>query len=65
MLGTAKGLVSMEQGPPLIGAAEQSPPQLEIILGHTYIEGAWRDRMTSGHRLLPHLSASLTEATVT
>ena len=45
--------VPAEQGPPPIGAAKWSPPQLEIVLGHTCMEGARRDRMTSGRQPLP------------
>ena len=64
-LGTAKGLIPTEQGPPPVGATEQRPPQLEIVLGHTCIKGAQWDRTLSGHQPLPHLSASPTETTVT
>ena len=45
--------VPEEQGPPPVGAAKWSPPYLEIVLGHTCIEGTQRDRTTSGCWPLP------------
>ena len=45
--------VPAEQGPPPVGTAKWSPPQLEIVLSHTCIQGTQQDRMTSGHWPLP------------
>ena len=45
--------VPAEHGPPPVGTAKWSPPQLEIVLSHTCIQGTWWDRTTSGCWPLP------------